>query len=94
MINDNDSSSNNITRPTNLVQFESAEVKHKFGPDKFPNIPTEKLLVSLKDILKHMDAPSYSRQTDIQFEALRYWADMCVGILGIRIGALQNRVDK
>ena len=39
MTNDNDSSdsnSNNNNRPKNLVQFESQEVKNKFGLDKSP----------------------------------------------------------
>ncbi|MGB7557003.1 MAG: hypothetical protein WBM37_00655 [Nitrososphaeraceae archaeon] len=56
------SNSNNNTnnRPTNLVQFESEEVKHKFGLDKYPDISTERLLVSLKNILNRMgmDTPS------------------------------------
>jgi hypothetical protein len=88
--------SNNSTdsRPTNLVQFESQEIKHKFGLDRFPDVPTERLLVSLKDIIKTMDPPSHSRHTDIQFMALQYWAEMCVEQLDIRIIALHNCIDK
>lgn len=91
MTNNNDG---NDSRPKNLVQFESQEIKHKFGLDRFPDVPTERLLVSLRDIIKSMDAPSHSRHTDIQFMALQYWAEMCVEQLDIRIIALQNRIDK
>lgn len=89
MTNDNDND-----RPTNLVQFESQEIKHKFGLEKYPNISTEALVVSLRNIIKSMDPPSNSRQTDIQFLALQYWAEMCVELLDIRISALHNRIDK
>ena len=75
------------------MQFESQEVKNKFGLDKYPDVPTEKLLISLKDLILHMDAQSYSRQSDIRFMALQYWADMCVELLDIRIKALHNRID-
>ena len=92
--NSSSNSSSSDNRPTNLVQFESQEVKNKFGLDKYPDIPTESLVVSLKNILKSIDAPSYSRQTDIQFMALQYWADMCAELLGMRIAALHNRIDK
>ena len=90
------SHNNTNNRPTNLVQFESAEVKHKFGLDKYPDISTEALVVSLKNIIKRMgmDHRRNSRQTDIQYLALQYWADMCVEILGMRINALQNRIDE
>lgn len=83
----------NDNRPTNLVQFESQEVKNKFGLEKFPDVPTERLLVSAKNIIRSMDAPSNSRQTDIQFMALQYWAEMCIELLGMRISALHNRID-
>jgi hypothetical protein len=66
MTNDNDSNSSN-NHPTNLVEFESQKVKHKFGLDKYPDISTEGLLVSLRDIVKSMDPPSYSQQTDCQY---------------------------
>ena len=92
-----DNSNNNIdSHPTNLVQFESQEVKHKFGLDKYPDVPTERLLVSLKSILKTMatDPPSNSRLTDIQFMALEYWAEMCLEELATRITALHNRIDR
>jgi hypothetical protein len=91
--NDNDSSNNN-DRPTNLVQFESYEVKHKFGLDKFPDVPTESLVVAALNIIKSIDAPSHSRQSDIQFLALQYWAEMCVEMLDIRIKALNNRIGE
>jgi hypothetical protein len=93
-MSNNSNSSNNNDRPTNLVQFESQEVKHKFGLDKYPDIPTESLVVAALNIIKSIDTPSNSRQTDIQFLALQYWAEMCVELLGIRIKALYNRIDK
>ena len=95
--NDSDNDNDNNHRPTNLAQFESLEVKPKYGLDKFPDISTEGLIVSLRNILKRivMDGtPSHSRLTDIQFMALEYWAEMCVEELGMRITALHNRIDK
>jgi hypothetical protein len=77
-----------------MVEFYSEEVKHKFGLDKFPNIPTESLVVAARNIIKSIDTPSDSRQTDIQFMALQYWAEMCVELLGMRIKALDNQIDK
>jgi hypothetical protein len=53
---DNDNSSTKNDRPTNLVQFECQEVKNKYGLEKFPDVPTERLLVSLKDMIKNMSA--------------------------------------
>lgn len=88
-----DNSNNNDHRPTNLVEFESPEVKHKYGLDKYPDISSERLLISLRDIVKSMDVPSHSRHTDIQFMALQYWAEMCVELLSMRIRALHNRID-
>ena len=44
----------NNNRPTNLVQFETQEIKHKFGLDKYPDISTEALVISLKNILNSM----------------------------------------
>ena len=87
---------NNNDHPTNLVQFESAEVKHKFGLDKYPDISSESLIVSLKNILNRfgMDTPSNNSLTDVQYLSLQYWACMCVDELDIRIKALQNRIDK
>ena len=95
MTTSNNSNSNN-NHPTNLVQFESQEVKHKFGLDKYPDISTEALLVSLKNILNRMgmDTPSYNTLTDVQYLSLRYWACMCVELLAIRTNALDNRIDK
>jgi hypothetical protein len=82
----NDSGSNNNDhRPTNLVEFECQETKHMFGLDKFPDVPTEKLLISLKDMIKSIEAPSNSRQTDIECMALQYWAEMCIELLGMRV---------
>ncbi|MGA7542041.1 MAG: hypothetical protein WBW34_03165 [Nitrososphaeraceae archaeon] len=91
--NNNNINSSNNNRPTNLVEFESQETKHKFRLDKYPDISTEALLISLKDIVKSIDAPSNSRQTDCQFLSLQYWAEMCVELLGMRIRALYNRID-
>ena len=93
MSNNSNSNNDDIDRPTNLVQFESHEVKYKFGLDKFPDIPTESLVVAARNIIKSIDTPSNSRQTDIQFMVLQYWAEMCVELLGIRIAALYNRID-
>jgi hypothetical protein len=96
MANDNDSSSNsNNGHPKNLVQFESQETKHKFGLDKYPDISTEGLVVSLKNILNRMgmDTPSHNSLTDVQYLSLQYWACMCVELLGMRISALHNRID-
>ena len=93
MTDDNDSISNN-NRPKNLVQFESAEVKHKFGLDKYPDIPTEQLIVIAKKILLSIDPPFQCRQSDIQFMAYQYWCQMCVDELGMRINALNNQIDK
>jgi len=93
MSSNSNSSNSTDSRPTNLVEFESQEVKHRFGLDKYPDISTEALLVSLRDIVKSMDAPSYSRQTDCQYLSLQYWALMCVELLGMRIAALHNRID-
>jgi hypothetical protein len=90
---ENRSANSSNNHPTNLVQFESQEKKHKYGLDKFPDVPTERLLVAARDILKTMYPPSYSRQTDIQFMALQYWAEMCVELIGMRIRALDNRID-
>lgn len=85
----------NDGRPTNLVEFESQEVKHKFGLDKYPDVSTEALLVSLKNILNRMgmDTPSDNSLTDVQYLSLQYWACMCVELLAIRIRALQNCID-
>ena len=93
MTSDNDSSNNH---PTNLVQFESQEVKHKFGLDKYPDVSTEALLVSLKNILNRtgMNTPSDNSMTDVQYLSLQYRACMCVELLDIRIRALHNRIDK
>jgi hypothetical protein len=68
---------NSNSRPTNLVEFESQEVKHRFGLDKYPDISTEGLLVSLRDIVKSIDVPSHSRQTDCQHLSLQYGVDVC-----------------
>ncbi len=87
----------NNNRPTNLVQFESQEVKHKFGLDKYPDISTEGLIVAVRNILKRMvmdGTPSSCQLTDIQYMSLEYWAEMCVEELAIRITALQNQIDK
>ena len=94
--NINSNSTTNSDRPTNLVQFESQEVKNKFGLNRYPDISTESLVVSLKNIIKsmNMDPPSNSRLTDIQYMAFLYWAEMCVELLAMRIKALQNRIDK
>jgi hypothetical protein len=92
-INSNSSNSTD-SRPTNLVEFESQEVNHKFGLDKYPDIFTKGLLISLRDLVKSMYAPSYSRHTDIQFMALQYWTEMCIELLDIRIQALYNRIEK
>jgi hypothetical protein len=102
MTNDNDSNSNNNNnnrgnsnnRPTNLVEFESQETKHKFGLDKYPDISTEQLVVAVKNILNKMDAPSHNPMTDCQHLSLQYWAFMCVELLGMRIAALHNRIDR
>jgi hypothetical protein len=90
-----DNSTNN--RPTNLVEFECQEVKHRFGLDKYPDIPTEGLIASLRNILKRMvmdGTPSTCQLTDIQYMALEYWAEMCVEELDTRITALNNRIDR
>ena len=96
MTNDDDSESNNSDRPKNLVQFESQEIKHKFGLDKYPDVSTEALLVSLKNILNRMgmDTPSHNSLSEVQYLSLQYWASMCVELLDIRIKALDNRIDK
>ena len=83
----------NSNHPTNLVEFESQETKHKFRLYKYPDISTDQLLISLRDILKSIDAPSNSRQTDCQYLSLQYWALMCVELVRIRIGTLYNRID-
>jgi hypothetical protein len=79
---------NNDHRPTNLVEFESEETKHKFGLDKYPDISTEALVVAARNIINNIDVPSNSRHTDCQHLSLQYWALMCVELLGIRITAL------
>jgi hypothetical protein len=94
MTNDSNSNNNN-NHPTNLVQFESQEVKHKFGLDKYPDISNEALIVSLKNILNRMcmNTPSHNSLTDVQYLSLQYWACMCVDELDVRIKALHNRID-
>jgi hypothetical protein len=95
--NSNSSRNNSNDHPKNLVQFESQEVKHKFGLSKYPDISTEGLIVSLRNILKRMvmdGTPSSCQLTDIQYMSLEYWAEICVEMLDVRIKALQNRIDK
>lgn len=88
---DNNSSNNN--HPTNLVEFESQETKHKFGLDKYPDISSEELVVAARNIIKSIDTPSDNSLTDVQYLSLQYWACMCVELLGMRISALHNRID-
>jgi hypothetical protein len=57
MTNDNDSN-NDINRPTNLVEFESQEVKHKL--DNYPDISTDALLVALQKIVEYESAVAFS----------------------------------
>lgn len=84
---------NNDHHPTNLVEFECQEVKHRFGLDKYPDIPTETLVVAARKIIDSIDPPSNSRHTDCQHLSLQYWALMCVELLAMRVKALQNRID-
>ena len=87
-----DSSNNN--HPTNLVEFESLEVKHRFGLDKYPDISTEALVVAAnRNIINSMDVPSNSQHTDCQHLSSQYWALMCVELLGMRIAAFHNLID-
>ena len=54
MTNNNNSSSNSINNhPKNLIEFESQEVKHKFGLNKFSDIPTEALVVAARNIIEY-----------------------------------------
>ena len=87
------SKQNNDHHPTNLVEFECQEVKHKYGLDKYPDISTEALIVAARNIINNMDVPSNSRHTDCQHLSLQYRALMCVELLGMRISALHNRID-
>ena len=65
-----------------------------FGLDKYPDISTEALVVAARNIINSMDAPSHNPMTDCQYLSLQYWALMCVELLGMRISALHNRIDK
>jgi hypothetical protein len=94
MTNNSNSTNNDDHRPTNRVQFEMMEVKHRYGLDKYPDTSTEDLLVSLRDLVNSMDPPSYSRQTDLEYLSLKCRALNIVELLGIRIMALYNRIDK
>ena len=60
----------NSDRPTNLVQFECQEVKHKYGLDKYPDISTEALVLAARNIINKMDAPSHNPMTDCQHLSL------------------------
>lgn len=75
----------NINRPTNQAQFEHLETKHNFGLDKFPEIPTEVLLVSLRDIVNNMYPPSHSQQSDYEYLSLKCWALDIIALVGMRI---------
>lgn len=93
MSNNSNSSNSTDSLPTNLVEFECQETKHKFGLDKYPDISTDALVVAARNIINSMDAPSHSRQTDCQYLSLQYWALMCVELLAMRIRTLYNRID-
>ncbi|HET6716368.1 MAG TPA: hypothetical protein VFG90_04510 [Nitrososphaeraceae archaeon] len=56
--------------------------------DKYPDISTETLLVSLQDIVKSLNPPSYSRQTGCEYLSLKCWTLNIIELLGIRMGAL------